>query len=66
MALAVGNAVLDALEDLHLGLFAKTLELGDGAAGASRLELSEVVDVQLRPEGANLLRPEARNLNNFQ
>ena len=45
VALAVGDAVLDALENLHLGLFAKALELGDGAAGAGGLQLGEVVDV---------------------
>ncbi len=66
VALAVGDAVLDALEDLLLRLRAEALELGDRAGFADLLQLREVFDRKLRPERADLLRAEAGNLHHFE
>ena len=66
VALPVSDAILDAFEDLDLRLFAKALEVGDGAAGAGRLEFGQVVDVQLRPKRADFLRSEPGNLDDLE
>ena len=66
MALAVGDAVLDALEDLLLGLGAEALEFGDRAGFADLLQLREVFDRELRPERADLLRAEAGDLHDLE
>ena len=66
MPLAVGDAVLDALEDLLLGLGAETLELGDRAGLADLLQLREILDRELRPERADLLGPEPRDLHDLE
>ena len=66
VTLTVGDAVLDAFEDLLLGLLAEALELCDGAGFADLLKLREVFDRELRPERANLLRAEAGNLHDLE
>ena len=66
VTLAVGDAVLDALEDLLLGLGAEALELGDRAGFADRLQLREVLDGELRPERADLLGSEAGDLHDLE
>ncbi len=66
VAFAVGDAVLDAFEDLILRLGAEALELGDRAGFTDLLQLHEVFDREQRPERADLLRAEARNLHNLE
>ncbi|MFM2382909.1 MAG: hypothetical protein RL515_896 [Verrucomicrobiota bacterium] len=66
VALAVGDAVLDAFEDLLLRLRAEALELGDRAGFADFLQLREVFDRELRPERADLLRSEAGDLHHLE
>ena len=64
--LAVGDTVLDALEDLLLGLGAEALELGDRAGLADLLQFREIRDGELRPERADLLGPEPGNLHDLE
>ncbi len=66
VTLAVGDAVLDAFENLILRLGAEALELGDRAGFANLLQLRKIFDREQRPKSTHLLRSEARDLHHFQ
>ena len=66
MTLAVGDAILDAFEDLILRLGAEALELGNRAGFADLLQLRKIFDREQRPKSTHLLRSEARDLHDFQ